>query len=104
MTEQEIRGFYASPAWRALRAAVLARDHFWCRVCGRRTANTVHHILPVTVRPDLMLDADNLEAICPVCHNREHPEKGYRRKPPRAETGIADGLRVIVIDGRKRDG
>ncbi|MBM7681958.1 5-methylcytosine-specific restriction endonuclease McrA [Pullulanibacillus pueri] len=27
-------------------------------------------------RPDLALDINNLETICPSCHNKEHPEKG----------------------------
>jgi 5-methylcytosine-specific restriction enzyme A len=28
----------------------------------------------------LALDPENLETICPSCHNKEHPEKGGGKK------------------------
>ena len=68
--------FYGTLAWRRLRQAVLERDHYWCQVCKRRWANTVHHLIPVEERPDLKLEMDNCQAICPICHNQQHPEKG----------------------------
>lgn len=68
--------FYGTQAWRRLRQAVLERDHYWCQVCRRRWANTVHHIIPIEERPDLALDMDNCQGICQICHNQQHPEKG----------------------------
>jgi len=63
---------------------VLVRDHYLCQSCkrnGRLTvANTVHHIKELKNHPELALDMDNLETICPTCHNREHPEKGMRER------------------------
>ncbi|CAJ0571029.1 unnamed protein product, partial [Mesorhabditis spiculigera] len=44
----------------------------------------VHHIKPLEDFPDLALSDDNLESICPTCHNQEHPEKG-RRNPEKAK-------------------
>jgi 5-methylcytosine-specific restriction enzyme A len=76
--------FYKSTAWLKCREYVLIRDHFLCQPClrkGRLTpANTVHHIVPLEEAPELALDPDNLESICPSCHNKEHPEKGGNGK------------------------
>lgn len=80
--------FYATPAWRALRIVVLQRDAYWCQVCRKRWANTVHHKISRKERPDLALDADNCEAICGICHNQAHPEKGRPQAKPQAIAGI----------------
>lgn len=73
------RRFYRSPEWRAKRQEILQRDNGECQQCKREgkfsPANTVHHIEPLLDRPDLALEDDNLESLCPACHNREHPEK-----------------------------
>lgn len=78
--------FYKSKPWLRLREDVLIRDVYLCQQCLRRKkitpANTVHHIIPIEERPDLALDADNCESICPSCHNKEHPEKGSGKREP----------------------
>ena len=40
---------------------------------------------------------DNLQSICPQCHNQLHPEKGAKncKAPPKA--GIPADIRVIEI-------
>lgn len=78
--------FYHTRRWKAVRKLVLERDHAICQVCLRlyragcmdrpREANTVHHLIPRTERPDLELALDNLESICAIHHNQEHPDKG----------------------------
>lgn len=77
---KKVKPFYKSRAWLKLREFVLTRDHYLCQPCLRNnkitTANTVHHIIPIEDDPDLALDADNCESICPPCHNKVHPEKG----------------------------
>lgn len=90
--------FYLSPAWRAVRRAVLIRDHWWCQRCKRRSANTVHHLLPRSERPDLALVMENLEAVCCLCHAQEHPEKGEktRRGEPKEKPAL-NGIRVIKV-------
>ncbi len=80
--------FYHSAPWLAVRSQALLRDHEICQVClaafraGKmrrpRRATIVHHIIPRTQRPDLALDLDNLQSICAICHNQEHPEKGRK--------------------------
>ncbi len=84
------------------------RDHEICQLClaafraGKmrrpRRATIVHHIIPRTERPDLELDLDNLQSVCAVCHNQEHPEKGGARgadKPASARPRVT--ARVIKI-------
>lgn len=81
---QEARSFYKSAAWEKCRAVVLIRDNYLCQECLRNgkitAANTVHHIKHLEEFPELALDVDNLETICPRCHNKEHPEKGKKEE------------------------
>lgn len=53
------------------------RDCYLCQECKRQgvltPAKTVDHIIPVNVRPDLRLNAENCEVLC-VRHNTI---KGY---------------------------
>lgn len=71
---KEDKAFYKSPAWRRLRLAFL-REHPLCADCERigllTAAEHVHHTLERKDRPDLALDWDNLEGLCPPCHNRK---------------------------------
>lgn len=90
--------FYLSPAWRAARIRILQRDFYWCQVCKRRTANTVHHKIPRSERPDLELEESNLEAVCERCHNADHPEKGRKsRQHELPEKPDLSGIRVIKV-------
>lgn len=91
---KQVDPFYLSYAWKRVRLYVLLRDNYRCQVCGKRWANTVHHLKPRLEHRELALCADNLEAVCGVCHNREHPEKG-RRAGVQA-TGAA-GIRIIKV-------
>ena len=83
-TEAGRRAFYKSQAWGLTRKAVLARDKHLCQRCLHKgiltTTNTVHHITPLEDAPDKALDTDNLESICPACHNLVHPTKGFGNK------------------------
>ena len=73
--ERQWKLFYASTAWRNVRAAVLTRDNGVCQTCyraGRATrAVEVHHKIRRRLDDSLALDPDNLEAICAECHDRE---------------------------------
>ena len=51
-----------------LRAGVLARDGYACRLCGGRDRLVIHHVLPVWARPDLVADPANLAVVCTPCH------------------------------------
>lgn len=68
--------FYLSKPWRKVRAVALARDNHLCQMClkrGRiRTADLVHHAMPIETHPELALTLDNLLSLCSPCHNRVH--------------------------------
>lgn len=97
--------FYHKAAWKRLRAAALQRDQGMCQECMRRLragygirprrATMVHHIEPVSERPDLALRLDNLVSLCDECHNRMHPEKGAREKAEKVQT--RNRMRVIKV-------
>lgn len=87
--------FYGTGRWKALRKAALIRDHYWCVRCRRRPATTVHHVIPRTERPDLEMELDNLESLCPQCHEQVHPDRGGKKNQGVRETPGA--IRVIVI-------
>lgn len=82
--EEWAKKFYNSKEWKECREYVLVRDHYLCQLClsnSRVTAaNTVHHKIPLLEAPERALDPDNLESICPECHNKEHPERGLGHK------------------------
>lgn len=73
--------FYASSAWRRLRAAFLV-EHPLCQDCerqGRTTAAVhVHHVRPRKDRPELALVWGNLQALCQPCHNAKGRDGGDR--------------------------
>lgn len=66
---------------RRARADVLAESDV-CIICGHRGADSVDHIIPVQLRPDLIADRDNLGPAhhepCPTCARRCNNEKGTR--------------------------
>lgn len=78
----EIDKIYKSRRWQKVRKIVLIRDNYLCQPCLKRgvikEANTVHHI--EALRDDLSkaFDLENLESICPACHNKEHPERNSK--------------------------
>lgn len=49
-----------------------------CAVCGRQLLldgdAEIHHIIPVSERPDLMGDLGNMELLCHDCHVQVHQE------------------------------
>lgn len=93
---KKVDPFYISKPWRRVRLYVLQRNMYWCQVCKRRFANTVHHKTARKERPDLALDPENLEAICAICHNQEHPEKGRSSKLDGSEKKN-EGMRIVKV-------
>jgi hypothetical protein len=59
--------------YRRIVKAVISRDFGVCHICGHPGANSADHLVPVTERPDLALNAANLKAAhgsprpCPTC-------------------------------------
>ena len=53
----------------SLRQQILLRDEYRCRLCGQNSDKlTMHHILPVWARPDLVSEVHNIASVCRTCH------------------------------------
>lgn len=82
----DIDKLYKTKRWQKIRKMVIVRDLGICqecKKCGRYSrGNTVHHIIEAREDIEMFWDIDNLELICPSCHNKEHPDKawGWRTK------------------------
>jgi len=59
------------PRWHTIRMAVLERDGFVCRSCGKGGRLEVDHVQPVRSHPELSFDPANLQALCTACHTRK---------------------------------
>ena len=87
----EIDKLYKTKRWRSVRKIVIARDHGMCQECKRRGIYTrgtiIHHITEAREDLSLFWDVDNLECICPACHNAEHPERsgGAKKVKPKVK-------------------
>ena len=70
----------ASVRWRSVRLAILRKaplcQSIWCRD-QVTPAMEVHHIEPLSHRPDLAYVAANLAALCVACHGKI---SGYERR------------------------
>lgn len=72
---QEIRKFYDSAVWRALRKRQLLKQNL-CQMCysakPRRLTIARHadHIIPWTTWREF-IDPKNLQSLCPTCHMRK---------------------------------
>ncbi len=54
-----------------LRLQVFERDQYTCRLCKTVGGKlTIHHVLPIWLRPDLNADVDNLVSLCETCHRK----------------------------------
>jgi len=66
---------YCDGRHKAWRLAVLGRDNWQCRGCGRVCGNKreahADHIIPVAVRPDLRYEVANGQCLCHSCHSRK---------------------------------
>ena len=100
--EKKADPFYGSAAWQKARRARLMMDNGLCQECMRRfeaggssprPATMVHHIIPISRRPDLRLDLSNMESLCNECHERMHPDRFHRSQ----DYVTSRGLRVIKI-------
>jgi len=51
----------------------LIRDNYTCQICGLKESDImlVDHVLPKSIHPELKLDPNNLQTLCPNCHARK---------------------------------
>jgi 5-methylcytosine-specific restriction protein A len=79
----------SSAAWQRVRRLQLARNPLCCDPFNnhQRTGNTVtgtqvHHIVGLSVRPDLALHMDNLVSVCTKCHSQLERKASMEPAPP----------------------
>ena len=79
--------FYHTPSWRKCRETYLESVNHLCERCLQKglyvSARVVHHKIHLTEdnisNPDIVLNFDNLEALCQDCHNKEHFKTSKKR-------------------------
>jgi hypothetical protein len=98
---------FKNPEYIAWRNAVLARDAYICRDCGRQCKKyekglAAHHLKSYTKYPEYRFDIDNGVTLCRNCHMERH-----RRAPtPKEKILCACGCGVLLdpvdVYGRPR--
>lgn len=73
------KNIYQTKAWQNVRHAVLKRDGYKCRKCGRHGAIEIHHVVPLADggKP---FDMENLESLCRRCHFGETGRQNRARR------------------------
>lgn len=66
MTREE---YMQSPAWKAIRLKVLARDKYLCQGCLTAGATQVHHTTYANLYDELLFQ---LQSLCDHCHKKVH--------------------------------
>lgn len=86
MAKDYSKSFYDSREWMQVRSAVLMRDRYTCRICGR-PAEEVHHVIHLTPAniwdTSVTLNPDNLISLCHSCHMAEHADDRADGRPHR---------------------
>ena len=76
---------YTGMRWRRKRENILRRDKYLCRECkryGKTTpADTVHHIVPITINYRLAFINNNLISLCRQCHAKMHDRTNNELTP-----------------------
>ena len=80
MAKEFARSFYSSAAWQSCRNEYMKQAHYLCEDCMKRgiykPAKEVHHIEELTPenihRPEVVLNFENLVALCKECHKARH--------------------------------
>ena len=84
------KDYYNSQNWKKLRSNILLKEPICqnCKLFLRDTpSQTVHHILKFYDQPDektktdLLLDPDNLIALCSDCHQNIHTKDPWKIHP-----------------------
>ncbi len=93
--------------WNETRNEVLKRDKYRCKNCGRGPLSPYRegplenwaecdHVIPVSLRPDLQFNQDNLRTLCHGCHNDE-TSKLRRSKRAEVPAGEGKGLNAELV-------
>lgn len=98
--KHKIRKRKSGKSWFRLRKRVMAKWHQKCADCGAK-AEQAHHIMPVSLYPELQLVEGNIIALCGNCHQKRHkdmPKEMFNHSPttpptppPREGSGLPGG-------------
>lgn len=69
--QSDFEDFYLSDEWRDMRADIIERDGFRCRVCVKTEKLRVHHIIPRKYRYIAGIDIDHPSNLITLC-NKHH--------------------------------
>ncbi|AWK50482.1 HNH endonuclease [Clostridium beijerinckii] len=75
MAKEYAKSFYESSAWKKCRKGFMQSKHYICERCGGSAYITHHkqHITPTNINNlNIILNWDNLQALCLDCHNVVH--------------------------------
>ncbi len=69
LSKEENKFFYESKEWRYLRYQVLRKYGKRCMCCGAKSGEFhVDHIEPISIKPHLRLEFNNLQVLCKDCN------------------------------------
>lgn len=59
---------------KSLKDKIRERDSMICQCCGKKFERhlEVHHIMPISRFPELVIEPENLISLCQQCHARYH--------------------------------
>lgn len=69
--------------WRQLRAMVLESSDV-CWLCGTPGADTIDHVLPLSIYPELAHDLSNLRPAHKSCNSSKGAGRNHQPKMPRS--------------------
>jgi len=90
---REARNIRSSGRWKKLRDQMV-RQNPVCEDCCQAPSFSVHHIEPLTEKPDRGFDKRNLICLCPNCHDTAH-HRDWLNDPMR--------VRLLELAGARED-
>lgn len=87
------QAYLLSPLWSSIRASILERDAFKCRLCGAGATQVHHRSYSERILTGERLD-DSLLSLCAECHIRlEFQKDGKKRDPKSTEILLSQKLK-----------
>ena len=74
--------WWSSRSHQTWRKKILERDARVCLFCGKRDANTAHHLISAYYFPEFRLELDNGITYCDECHSIVHVLGNYFNSVP----------------------